>query len=147
MALWTLWSTKPINHAIALQVFYSLATSNHYYFVLSFSFFNSASFSISRIITGQLDAYVDIGNRIFRDHPNTEKDFRASGRGYILHLFPYDIAAAVYLAQKSGVIISDGYGNSLGTTELLNMDPMNQQSCIAACNSTLHQKLLSSINW
>jgi len=109
--------------------------------------FNSASFSISRIITGQLDAYVDIGNRIFRDHPNTEKDFRASGRGYILHLFPYDIAAAVYLAQKSGVIISDGYGNSLGTTELLNMDPMNQQSCIAACNSTLHQKLLSSINW
>ena len=50
--------------------------------------FNSASFSISRIITGQMDAYVDIGNRLLRDHPETESDFRRVGHGSILHLFP-----------------------------------------------------------
>ncbi|MCP9975770.1 alcohol dehydrogenase catalytic domain-containing protein [Streptomyces somaliensis] len=43
--------------------------------------FNSATFSISRIITGQLDSYVDIGNRVLRDHPHTEADFLDAGPG------------------------------------------------------------------
>ncbi|WP_107058683.1 inositol monophosphatase family protein [Streptomyces rimosus] len=109
--------------------------------------FNSATFSVSRIITGQLDAYVDIGNRVLRDHPGTEAAFRAAGRGSILHLFPYDIAAAVYLAKRSGVTITDAYGDDLGTTALLDLDPMNQKSCIAAATPQLHQELLGAIRW
>ncbi|MET9296746.1 inositol monophosphatase family protein [Streptomyces sp. NPDC003077] len=109
--------------------------------------FNSATFSVSRIITGQLDAYVDIGNRVLRDHPHTEAAFRAAGRGSILHLFPYDIAAAVHLAKLSGVTITDAYGADLGTTALLDLDPMNQKSCVAAATPGLHKALLDAIRW
>ncbi|MCP9962922.1 hypothetical protein LUX05_19005 [Streptomyces somaliensis] len=109
--------------------------------------FNSATFSISRIITGQLDSYVDIGNRVLRDHPHTEADFLDAGRGSILHLFPYDIAAAVYLAKRCGVTITDAYGDDLGTTALLDLDPMNQKSCIAAATPELHARLLDAIRW
>lgn len=109
--------------------------------------FNSASFSISRIITGQMDAYVDIGNRLLRDRPETEADFRRVGHGSILHLFPYDIAAGVYLAERAGVAITDAYGKSLHDTLLLEIGPENQRSCIAACTSALHHALLSEIRW
>ncbi|MDR1449995.1 MAG: hypothetical protein LBI84_07325 [Propionibacteriaceae bacterium] len=109
--------------------------------------FNSSTFSISRIITGQMDAYVDVGNRVLRDHPETEPDFRRAGRGSILHLFPYDIAAVVFLAQLAGVVITDAYGGSLDETKLQDMGPMNQQSCVAACTAELHAALIKSINW
>lgn len=109
--------------------------------------FNSATFSISRIITGQLDAYVDVGNRILKEHPHTETAFRGAGRGAILHLFPYDIAAATYLARLAGVTITDAFGNDLGGTQLLNLEPANQQSCVAASTPRLHQALIDSIDW
>jgi myo-inositol-1(or 4)-monophosphatase len=109
--------------------------------------FNSATFSISRIITGQLDAYVDIGNRILKDHPHTEAEFRRAGRGSILHLFPYDIAAATYLARLAGLTITDAFGADLGGTELLNLSPANQQSCIATSTPELHKALIDSIKW
>ncbi|MFP3989909.1 inositol monophosphatase family protein [Streptomyces sp. E11-3] len=109
--------------------------------------FNSSTFSISRIITGQLDAYADIGNRVLRDHPDTEEQFLSVGRGSILHLFPYDIAAAVYLARLADVVITDAYGDDLGTTSLVDLGPMNQKSCIAAATPELHKQLLDSIRW
>jgi myo-inositol-1(or 4)-monophosphatase len=109
--------------------------------------FNSASFSISRIITGQMDAYVDIGNRVMRDHPETEADFRRVGHGSILHLFPYDIAASVYLARRAGVTISDAFGRPLEDTRLLDISPENQRSCLAASTPELHAKLLEAIRW
>ncbi|MEU8983085.1 inositol monophosphatase family protein [Streptomyces sp. NPDC048309] len=109
--------------------------------------FNSATYSISRIITGQLDAYVDVGNRLLRDHPKLESEFLRVGHGHILHLFPYDIAAAVILAERAGVVVTDGYGEPLGRTRLLDMDPANQQSCIAASNRLLHTRLLEVMRW
>lgn len=109
--------------------------------------FNSASFSISRIISGQLDAYVDIGNRVLHDHPATEAAFRAAGRGNILHLFPYDIAASVLLAKRAGVTITDGYGKPLDDTRLFDLSPANQRSCIAAATPELHERLLDAIAW
>ena len=39
----------------------------------------SATFSITRVLTGQLDAYVDIGPAIIAAHPATEADFRRVG--------------------------------------------------------------------
>jgi myo-inositol-1(or 4)-monophosphatase len=109
--------------------------------------FNSASFSLSRIITGQMDAYVDIGNRLMRDRPELEEDFRRVGHGSILHLFPYDIAASVYLAERAGVVVTDAYGKSLHDTALLDISPLNQRSCIAASTPRLHEQLLAAIQW
>ncbi|NMG11471.1 inositol monophosphatase family protein [Brasilonema sp. UFV-L1] len=109
--------------------------------------FNSASYSISRIITGQLDAYVDIGNRLLKEHPELRAAFLKAGNGHILHLFPYDIAASVLLAEKAGVIITDAFGKSLDNTLLMDLSDHNQQSCIAASTLDLHQKLLENIRW
>ncbi|MFJ8015734.1 inositol monophosphatase family protein [Streptomyces sp. NPDC096339] len=109
--------------------------------------FNSSTFSISRVITGQLDAYADIGNRVLRDHPDTTDAFLRVGRGSILHLFPYDIAAVVYLARLAGVVITDAYGDDLGSTSLVDLGPMNQKSCIAAATPELHKQLIESIRW
>ncbi|MFG2582004.1 hypothetical protein [Streptomyces malaysiensis] len=94
-----------------------------------------------------MDAYVDIGNRLLRDRPETEADFRRVGHGSILHLFPYDIAASVFLAERAGVVITDAYGAPLGDTLLLEIDPGNQRSCIAACTPRLHEALISEIHW
>ncbi|QJC87094.1 hypothetical protein K1Y82_01025 [Bacillus inaquosorum] len=109
--------------------------------------FNSASYSISRIITGQMDAYVDIGNRLLKDDPALLKDFQDVGNGQVLHLFPYDIAASVFLAKKAGVVITDAYGKALDDTLLTDLSYNNQQSCIAASTKELHQKLLDQIRW
>lgn len=109
--------------------------------------FCSASFSISRVITGQLDAYADIGNRLLRDDPSLLADFERVGKGKVLHLFPYDIAASVLLAEKAGVVITDAYGRSLDTTVLTDVSVANQQSCIAACTEQLHRSLLEEIVW
>lgn len=109
--------------------------------------FSSSCYSISRIITGQLDAYVDIGNRLLKDKPELLSRFLEAGHGHVLHLFPYDIAAAVFLAEKAGMIITDAYGNSLSETLLLDTSPQNQQSCIAASTPALHHKLLTNIHW
>jgi myo-inositol-1(or 4)-monophosphatase len=109
--------------------------------------FNSATYSISRIITGQMDAYVDIGNRLLRDRPELEAEFRRVGDGHVLHLFPYDIAAAVTLAERAGIVITDGYGEPLGKTRLLDTNPFNQQSCIAASNLVLHGRILGAMRW
>jgi myo-inositol-1(or 4)-monophosphatase len=108
---------------------------------------NSASYSITRILTGQLDAFVDVGNRLLRDHPRTEPAFRRAGRGNILHLFGYDIAASVYLARRAGATITDGYGEPLDSMPLLAVDPASQRSCVAASTPRLHQALLQTIHW
>ena len=109
--------------------------------------FNSATYSLSRLITGQLDAYVDIGNRLLRDDPSLLDDFQRVGNGRVLHLFPYDIAAAVFLAQKAGVIVTDAYGQSLDDTVLTDVSVGNQRSCVAASTEELHRKLLENIAW
>lgn len=109
--------------------------------------FNSVTFSISRIITGQLDAYVDIGNRLLKDQPALLSRFQQVGNGKVLHLFPYDIAAITLIAEKAGVVITDAYGRSLDDTGLLDNAYVNQQSCIAAANAGLHRQLLDTIRW
>ncbi|GAB4332093.1 MAG: bifunctional fructose-bisphosphatase/inositol-phosphate phosphatase [Candidatus Abyssubacteria bacterium] len=107
---------------------------------------NSTCYSISRIVTGQLDAYVDIANRILRDAPQTENIFRHIAYGRLTGFSSYDIAAAHLIAKQAGVFISDAYGNSLENMLLLDTSPANLRSCVAASNEALHQKLLEYVN-
>ncbi|MFF9582865.1 inositol monophosphatase family protein [Streptomyces achromogenes] len=109
--------------------------------------FNSATYSLAKLITGQLDAYVDIGNRLLRDDPALLDEFRRAGNGRVLHLFPYDIAAAVFLAEKAGITVTDAYGKSLGDTVLTDLGVANQRSCVAASTPRLHRALLDAIAW
>lgn len=109
--------------------------------------FSSSCYAITRVVTGQLDAYLDIGNRLLRDRPWTEPDFRRVGRGHVLHLFPYDIAAAALIAEEAGAAITDCYGKGLGETLLLDSGPLNQRSCLTASSRQLHGAILEALRW
>ncbi len=106
---------------------------------------NSTCYSLSRILTGQLDAYVDIANRILRDFPQTESAFRKIAYGRLTGFSSYDIAAALLIAKRAGVTISDAYGNPLDDMLLLDTSPANLRSCVAASNESLHQRVLEYI--
>ncbi len=106
---------------------------------------NSTCYSISRILTGQLDAYVDIANRIYRDFPSTEGKFRTIAYGRLTGFSSYDIAAAHLIARRAGVTITDAYGNPLDDMALLDTSVVNLRSCVAASNEALHSKILAYI--
>jgi len=107
--------------------------------------FSSTAFSLTRLVTGQLDAVVDVGNRVFRECPHLRGQFLQAGLGSVMGLFPYDIAAAVLIAQRAGCTVTDAYGNSLDSTFLLDTSEQNIRSCLGASNSVLHEKLLAQI--
>jgi myo-inositol-1(or 4)-monophosphatase len=105
---------------------------------------NSTSYSLTRLLTNQLDACVDFANRYLRDIPDAVKDqFINAGRGIILGIAPYDIAASVLIAQEAGAIVTDAYGGSLDDVLLLDSSVGNHRSLIAAANKELHEKLMS----
>lgn len=105
---------------------------------------NSTSFSLTRLLSGQLDACVDIANRYYRDIPEVTTDyFINAGRGAILGICPYDFAAAILIVQEAGCVITDAYGESFDDVLLLDSSLINQRSMIAAANAELHKKLMS----
>lgn len=108
--------------------------------------FNSASFAITRVILGQLDAYIDIGNRVIKEDPSSIKQFENVGFGSVLNLFSYDIAAAVMMAVELKIPATDAFGDSLGNTKLLDVSMDSQQSCVVAINSALHGKIIEYLD-
>lgn len=110
--------------------------------------FTSSTYSLTRIITGQLDAHVDVGHRILQDHPELMEEFLKAGRGKIVTLFPYDIAAAAFILIKAGGVVTDAYGKPLDTMSLITDKSLEEQcSNIAASTHTLHEKILNKLNW
>jgi myo-inositol-1(or 4)-monophosphatase len=108
--------------------------------------FNSTAFSLTRLMTGQLAASMDIGNRILRDYPASRERFLEIGFGKPIGLFPYDIAAAALIAQEAGAVVTDAYGQSLDKTKLLDTTEPNLQSILGASNPALHEALLAALN-
>ena len=104
---------------------------------------NSTSYSLTRLITNQLDASIDIANRYYRDIPAIVQDlFINAGRGAILGIAPYDIAASLLIAEEAGCVVTDAYGKSLSEVLLLDSATANHQSMVAAANAELHETLL-----
>lgn len=110
--------------------------------------FTSASYSLTRIVTGQLDAHVDISHRILRERPELFAEFAAVGCGKIVTLFPYDIAAAATIARKAGATVTDAYGEPLDPVALVT-DKSERSQCSIVCASTaeLHRKIMGNLRW
>jgi myo-inositol-1(or 4)-monophosphatase len=105
---------------------------------------NSTSYSLTRLLTNQLDACVDFANRFLRDIPEAVEDqFINAGRGIVLGIAPYDIAASYLIAVEAGCVVTDAYGESLDDVLLLDSSTANHRSIIAAANKELHEKLMS----
>ncbi|MDQ1257358.1 MAG: monophosphatase, partial [Candidatus Hydrogenedentes bacterium] len=105
---------------------------------------NSTSYSLTRLLTNQLDACVDLANRYLRDIPELVKDhFINAGRGVVLGIAPYDLAGSLLVAAEAGCVVTDAYGHSFDDVLLLDSGENNHRSLVAAANQELHEKLMS----
>ena len=105
----------------------------------------SATHSITRILTGQLDAYVDIGPAIIAAHPWTEAEFRRVGRGNVLCNSPYDLAAAYVLCREAGIPVTGAHGESLDERLVLGSDAGFQIAAVASGNAALQAELVAAV--
>jgi myo-inositol-1(or 4)-monophosphatase len=110
-----------------------------------FFVYGSTCYSVCKILVGELDACVDIGHRLLTEFPETRRLFEWVGHGSIISQFPYDIAAAVLVAQEGGCVVTDAYGGSLNSTLLTDFSEKNMQSFLAVANLGLHEKILGMI--
>jgi myo-inositol-1(or 4)-monophosphatase len=106
----------------------------------------SACFDMTRIATGQLDAYVEPGPRLVADVPGMRAEFERVGGGAVLNNSPYDLAAAVLCLEEAGAVVTDAYGRSLRDRHLLGSDSEYQMSCVAASNTSLHAAIVAALD-
>jgi myo-inositol-1(or 4)-monophosphatase len=106
----------------------------------------SASFDMTRVATGQLDAYIEPGPRLVADVPAMRQEFERVGGGVILNNSPYDIAAAALCLAEAGAVVSDAYGAPLDDRPLLGSGADFQMSCIAAANLSLHAQIVAQLD-
>src|SRR5918995_1847929 len=106
----------------------------------------SASYDMTRIATGQLDAYVEPGPRLVADVAGMRAEFERVGGGAILNNSPYDLAAAALCLEEAGALVTDAYGKPIGNRRLLGSSPEYQISCIAAANQDLHRQICMALD-
>jgi myo-inositol-1(or 4)-monophosphatase len=106
----------------------------------------SATFCVTRLLTGQLDAYVDVGDRMLREVPQLEGMFKSAGHGHVLNNSSYDLAAAALIAREAGLAITDAFGKPLDGYPLLASGRSGQLSCVAAVTPGLLQTIIAGID-
>jgi myo-inositol-1(or 4)-monophosphatase len=106
----------------------------------------SATFDMTRIATGQLDAYIEPGPRMIDDIPGIRAEFERVGGGAVLNNSPYDLAAATVILTEAGAVVTDAYGASLADRPLLGSSHEFQMSCLAAANADLHTAICAEID-
>jgi myo-inositol-1(or 4)-monophosphatase len=106
----------------------------------------SATYDMTRIVTGQLDAYIEPGPRIVEEVPGAREAFERVGGGEILNNSPYDIAAAALCLEEAGAIVTDASGKPLDGRPLLGSGHDFQISCVAAANEDLHGAICSAVD-
>lgn len=106
----------------------------------------SATYDMTRIATGQLDAYVEPSPRIVAEVPGMREAWERVGGGAVLNNTPYDLAAAVLCLQEAGAVVTDARGGPLGDRPLLGSGHEHQMSCVAAANAPLHERILAEVD-
>jgi myo-inositol-1(or 4)-monophosphatase len=106
----------------------------------------SATFNITRIVTGQLDAYVDVGRRVLDEFPETEAAFLAVGDGNVCTNFPYDVAAAALILSEAGGVITHADGRPLASHPAVGSGRPEGLAVLAAASPELHHELLAALD-
>jgi myo-inositol-1(or 4)-monophosphatase len=106
----------------------------------------SQAFAMTRVVTGQLDAVVEVGSRLIDDVPGMREEFERVGGGMVLNNSPYDLAAPWLCLIEAGGVVSDGWGAPLDHHRLLGAGHDYQMSSISASNPELHSKLVRAID-
>ncbi len=106
----------------------------------------SQAFAMTRIVTGQLDAVVEVGSRLVDEVPGMRDAFLRVGGGQILNNSPYDLAAPWLCLVEAGGVVTDGWGTPLDRHRLLGSGHEFQMSSISSCNAQLHGELVRAID-
>jgi myo-inositol-1(or 4)-monophosphatase len=106
----------------------------------------SAAFDMTRLVTGQLDVYVEPGPLLVDEVPGMEEEFRRVGGGELLNNSPYDLAASVLILEEAGAVVSDARGHTLADRPLLGSGGEYQMSVVASANAALHRQVLAAID-
>jgi myo-inositol-1(or 4)-monophosphatase len=106
----------------------------------------SATYDMTRIVTGQLDAYVEPGPRMIDDVPAIRAEFERVADGAVLNNSPYDLAAATICLEECGAVVTDAYGRALRDRPLLGSGHDFQMSCVAAANAELHAAICAELD-
>ena len=101
---------------------------------------------MTRVLTGQLDAYVEPGPRMIEDVPAVRAEFERVGGGSVLNNSPYDLAAATICLEEGGAVVTDAYGRSLADRPLLGSSHEFQMSCVATANPALHRAICAALD-
>ena len=106
----------------------------------------SATYDMTRVASGQLDAYVEPGPRIVADVRGAREAFERVGGGTVLNNSPYDLAAAALCLREAGAVVTDAYGDPLDDRPLLGSGAEFQISCVTAANPRLHAKICTALD-
>jgi myo-inositol-1(or 4)-monophosphatase len=106
----------------------------------------SQAFSMTRVVTGQLDAVIEVGSRMIDEVPALRGEFERVGDGQVLNNSPYDLAAPWLCLTAVGGVVSDGWGRPLDDRRLLGSGHEFQMSSISAANSELHTRLVAEVD-
>ena len=106
----------------------------------------SATFNMTRIVTGQLDAYVDMGWRAVHELPELEPAFRIAGDGAICTNFPYDVAAAALIVAEAGGIVTAADGAPLGGFPAVGSGEGFGVAVLASASQPLHDRILDAVD-
>ncbi|MGI8749881.1 MAG: inositol monophosphatase family protein [Thermoleophilaceae bacterium] len=105
----------------------------------------SAAFDMTRVVTGQMDAYVEPGPRMVDDVPGVREEFERVGGGAVLNNSPYDLAGAALVCREAGAIVTDAYGHGLEDRPLLGSGADYQMSVVCTANRMLHEYILREV--
>jgi myo-inositol-1(or 4)-monophosphatase len=106
----------------------------------------SQAFAMTRIVTGQLDAVIEVGSRLIDELPGMREEFERVGDGEVLNNSPYDLAAPWLCLCEAGGVVSDGWGRPLDDHRLLGSGHEYQMSSISAANPALHGALVRAVD-
>jgi myo-inositol-1(or 4)-monophosphatase len=105
----------------------------------------SATFNMTRIVTGQLDAYVDMGWRVLQELPELEAAFRVAGDGAVCTNFPYDVAAAALVVTEAGGVVTAADGGPLADRPAVGSGDGYGVAVLASASAALHERLLDAV--
>ncbi len=105
----------------------------------------AATYDMTRVVTGQLDAYVEPGPLIIERLPAMRAQFERVGGGAVLNNAPYDLAAGALCVSEGGAIVTDAAGRPLDDRPLLGSGPEHQMSVIVSANPALHRALVAAV--
>lgn len=106
----------------------------------------SASYAMCSVAAGRLDAYVDHGQRLIDDIPETRALFEKIAGGAVLNNSPYDVAASLLVCEEAGCTVTDARGESLRSKRLIGSGGDFCVSTLATCTPELHATLLAALD-